>query len=88
MLEEITDGWQWRQPTREEANHVLAELGEGGYQAGRFTRALVRAILLADGGNRARLAEGFPGYCSAVYSFKHDDDGVRKLKAIAGIERR
>lgn len=53
-----------------------------GYQAGSFTEALIKAIVLADPINRVRLAQGFPGYVAAVILCADTPGG---LETVIGI---
>lgn len=66
------------------AAHVLAHYGEGGHQAGSFTRSLIHTIAYAYIVNMARLAEVFPGYAAAVALARDTADGIDRLKATAG----
>lgn len=66
------------------ANHVLAHYGQGGYQAGSFTRQLIATIAAADMQNRAKLAGAFPDYTAAVIGMEYDPDGVAWLTKLAG----
>ncbi|MFF2651495.1 hypothetical protein [Streptomyces sp. NPDC058045] len=64
------------------ANHVLIHTGHGGYPAGSFTTALLRAWEQADYANAARLAAGWPDY-AAAFELLAEHGGVDRLKAIA-----
>lgn len=67
--------------TSQEAQHVLAHFGAGGYAAGDFTRGLLGIICRADPGNKARLAGGFPGYVLAAHLAQNG--GLDLLREIA-----
>ncbi|MFE0647440.1 hypothetical protein ACFVZH_02465 [Streptomyces sp. NPDC059534] len=69
--------------TPEVANHVLFHYGRGGYQAGGFTEQIIKAIDMADPGNRDKLALGFPGYVAAIVAIQYDPNGVDRLTVIA-----
>lgn len=66
----------------EVAAHVLWQEGHGGYPAGSFTTALLKAWSLADSQNAARLAKAFPEYGAAIALMRRPD-GVTRLTAIA-----
>jgi hypothetical protein len=69
--------------TGEQAVHVLAHYGAGGFPAGDFTMALIGIIVRADPTNMAKLSLGFPGYVAAVRLAQDDRDGVTRLQEIA-----
>ena len=69
--------------TPEIASQVLHHFGRGGFPAPGFTATLILAIAQADVVNRARLAEGFPGYVAAVNLAQLTDTGTATLIAIA-----
>ncbi|MGX9921758.1 hypothetical protein ACWIG4_18110 [Streptomyces sp. NPDC002248] len=65
------------------AAHVLfAEGHPGGYPAGSFTAALLRAWASADYANNRRLAAGWPDYAAALQLLT-EPGGVTRLQAIA-----
>lgn len=72
------------EPTAKQAAHVLYAFGSGGFRAGDFTICLIEAIQRADPENQAKLAQGFPGYVTAVRWAMNDLDGIDKLRAVAG----
>jgi hypothetical protein len=66
------------------AAHVLAHFGAGGMEAGPFTRDLILLLTRADPANwRLRRAE-FPAYDEAVRLVLGAEDGITRLRAIAG----
>ena len=78
--------WVWREPSKHEARTVLGYLGEhGGYALDNdaFGRRLLDFAFKCDRQNLGLLALGFPGYCSAVWSYKNDDFGLARLQAVA-----
>jgi hypothetical protein len=84
MGSDVPGGWMWKKPSYEEANHVLAVAhGQGGFKPGGFTTGLILLMLSADQSNLAKLADGFPGYASAVRSYKFDGDWFGRLAEIA-----
>jgi hypothetical protein len=70
--------------TQDEAAHVLWHFGEGGVEAGSFTRALVDLMTKADQSNGGRLGQGFPGYYAAITVAMNDLDGIDRLRVTAG----
>ncbi|MFI5664627.1 hypothetical protein [Streptomyces sp. NPDC051684] len=64
------------------ANHVLFHTGHGGYPAGSFTTALLRAWEQADYANAARLAQGWPAYAAAL-ELVAERGGIGRLQSIA-----
>lgn len=90
-LEPVTDATAEDQPeqviTAHIAHQVLWQFGQAedriGYRPGGFHGALLYAIAKADTTNRARLAQGFPGYVAAVDLIEDHLDGVARLIAIA-----
>lgn len=64
------------------ANHVLFHTGHGGYPAGSFTTALLRAWEQADQSNAARLTTGWPDY-AAAFALITERGGLDRLRAIA-----
>jgi hypothetical protein len=58
--------------------------GRAGYPPGGFVSALLDAMCRADSGNFTRLAIGFPGYASAVWAAQNTDDGLDRLREVAG----
>jgi hypothetical protein len=72
--------------TRDIAHQVLYHYGRAdenvGYPPGGFVSRLLSAIAKADGGNRARLALGFPDYVEAC-DLIESDGGYAALTAIA-----
>lgn len=75
--------------TAKDANDVLFHYYGPNYvglmEPGSFVRALVRAMTAADPGNLARLAVGFPGLAAAVQIAAGRNDGVRRLRVVAGL---
>lgn len=69
--------------TPEVASHVLHHYGEGGYEAGSFTRQLIATVAAADPINMARLGLGFPEYVAAVRLANNFTEGIAILRAIA-----
>ncbi|MBT2226255.1 hypothetical protein [Nonomuraea sp. NEAU-A123] len=70
--------------TAEQARHVLFHFrSPGGFQGGDYTTDLVNLIARSSPTNRARFAEGFAGYVSAVNLAQHVEGGTAKLQAIA-----
>ncbi|GAA2803515.1 hypothetical protein [Streptomyces showdoensis] len=68
----------------EVAAHVLFHYGrDGGYQAGSFTEQIIKAIDMADPGNRFKLTNSYPDYVAAVVAIKYDPAGVTRLQQIA-----
>jgi hypothetical protein len=69
--------------TEEEAAHVLAHYGEGGFRAGSFTMALIELMIRADVRNLGLLSIPYPGYGEAVRTSKRIG-GIHDLRKIAG----
>jgi hypothetical protein len=65
------------------AAHVLWQEGLGGYAAGSFTTALLKAWWQADPANGARLARTWPEYGAAI-ALLTQPGGSNRLRAIAG----
>lgn len=84
---EFRSRWRWQDPSGEEASHVLWLFAKEGYGAGGFTASLIELMCRSDPGNLARLALGFPGYASAVYAAKQDDDGLDRLRSCGQTAR-
>lgn len=70
--------------TPETAANVLYFFRQGGYPAGSFTEKLMSAIGNADMGNLERLALGFPELVHAMRLAMQVEDGIARLKLIAG----
>lgn len=72
--------------TQEEAVHVLAFYGQGGYKAGGYITDLLQAMSHADPGHLRKLELGYPGYVAAVclYRYHYYTGGPARLRAIAG----
>lgn len=68
--------------TPQDAAYVLHILHDDtiGYAPGNFYRDLIGTCCLADDGNLALIARGFPGIAAAVKTYKLDMDGVAWLK--------
>lgn len=49
---------------------------QAGIEPGSFTASLIRAIFAADPNNRARLAQGFPGYVWAVGLYERSPESA------------
>lgn len=79
--------WRWAQPSTEQANHVLYVFDRVGYRPGSFMGKLIDAMIHADATNLAKLAQGFPGYASAVYGYKNIEGARDALYVLAGITR-
>lgn len=69
--------------TGEEAAHVLAHYGEGGFRAGNFTMGLIELMIRADPRNMALLCDAFPGHGAAV-RLSQRIGGIHELRKIAG----
>ena len=69
------------------AAHVLWQENQGGYPAGSFTTALLKAWWLADDENSLTLSLAFPAYGAAI-DLLRAADGVARLRATAGGEQR
>jgi hypothetical protein len=67
------------------AAHVLWQEGLGGYAAGSFTTALLKAWWMADPANAARLARTWPEYGAAI-ALLGQPGGAQQLRAITGGE--
>jgi DNA-binding CsgD family transcriptional regulator len=65
------------------AAHVLWQEGLGGYAAGSFTTALLKAWWAADPANAARLARTWPEYGAAI-ALLGQPGGTEQLRAITG----
>lgn len=65
------------------AAHVLWQEGLGGYPAGSFTTALLKAWWMADPANTARLTRTWPEYGAAITRLTQPG-GVDQLRALAG----
>jgi len=70
-------------PTQDDANHVLASTGNGGYAPDAFTAQLIEAWFKADSRSQMLIRAGWPTLGEALRMFTHDVDGVARLKAIA-----
>jgi hypothetical protein len=65
------------------AAHVLWQEGLGGYAAGSFTTALLKAWWMADPANSARLTRTWPEYGAAI-ALLGQPGGTEQLRAITG----
>jgi hypothetical protein len=70
------------------AAHVLYHFGAGGMEAGPFTRDLILLLTRADPANRRGLAASFPAYGEAVRIAQDTEDGIDRLRVIAGEPER
>lgn len=77
------NGTQQNTIPAETAQHVLFHFGAGGYQPGSFTQQLITTIAMADPGNQARMALGFPNEVAAVQLAQNDPNGIDQLQRIA-----
>lgn len=64
----------------QEMNWVLFWHGSGGYPAGSFSQALIKAIALADLTNQARIGLGFPDLVSLMQVTLYLEYGKRELQ--------
>lgn len=76
--------------TRADARHVMWVFGvdasEDALVPSEFTEALIRLIKQADEPNRKRLAKVYPGLVAAVGMIRDPDDGLARLRILAGRE--
>lgn len=68
--------------TREDAAHVLAWAGLGGYSGGGFVTALLHACSCADDTHLAKLALGYPGLVAAYRLYSREAGGLEWLQQI------
>jgi len=67
----------------QDIRHALWHFGhKKGYEPGSFTKYLMLAFQNADPANRGRLAQAFPGLCSAMTYVMDDENGITALEAM------
>lgn len=72
----------------ETARHVLWHYGRAGaIQPGTFIQRLMEAFDAADIDNAGILASAYPELGAAMLAAKLDEDGIDRLKRIAGVEQ-
>lgn len=74
---------------RDWAHAVLSFFGvPGAIPPGDFRRDLIRAAARADTYNLIRLAQGFPELAAAVQLAQQREDGIARLRRVAGLDPR
>jgi hypothetical protein len=68
----------------EVAAHVLFQERLGGWPPSTFAAKLLNAWTSADTRNAERLATGFPEYAAAIALVRSGQQGIARLRAIAG----
>ena len=74
----------------EDAHRVLwhyADDRKGLIEPGAFYKALTEAAVRADRTNRHRLATGFPGLVAALRLADVREDGLTRLRRLAGLDQ-